>query len=132
MRKLLYAMKEIRKGQLADAKAAPERLAEVDAKFSFLDNSLMGVMEGGASEHFMEVMTSADFTYAIQEFVQRQALPGYQRKTFAFWPLVEPDVLPNYLPVTRYPHRAGVDDLEYVGEQAPARPGSGDDAHKRQ
>jgi len=132
MRKLLYAMKEIRKGQLSDANATPERLAEVDAKFSFLDNSLAGVMEGGASEQFMEVMTSADFTHAITEFVQRQALPGYTRKTFAFEPLVKPDTLPNYLPVSRYQNRAGVDDLEFVGEKAPARPGSVDDATLRQ
>jgi len=132
MRKLLYAMKEIRKGQLTDAQATPERLAEVDAKFSFLDNQLGGVMANGAGEQFIEVMTSADFTHAIQEFVQRQALPGYQRKTFAFEPLVKPDVLPNYLPVSRYQNRAGVDDLEFVGEKAQARPGSVDDATLRQ
>lgn len=132
MRKLLYAMKEIRKGQLSDAKATPERLAEVDEKFAFLDNNLVGASVSGATERFMEVMTSADFTYAIQEFVQRKALPGYTRKVFNFEPLVKPDVLPNYLPVTRYQNRAGVDDLEYVGEKGQARPGSVDDATKRQ
>lgn len=130
MRKLLYAMKEIRKAQLTGA--TPERLAEVDSKFAFLDNNLVGAMESGAPERFIEVMTSADFTYAIQEFVQRKALPGYTRKVFAFEPLVKPDVLPNYLPVTRYQNRAGVDDLEFVGEKAQARPGSVDDGTKRQ
>ena len=76
MRKLLYAMKEIRKAQLTGA--TPERLAEVDSKFQFLDANLSGAFSTGATpEQFIEVMTSGDFTYAIQEFVQRKALPGY-------------------------------------------------------
>jgi len=138
MRRLVAMMKDIRKDGLTRAYLArnetvpQERLAEVDSKFKFLDDNLNGVMADGASERFMEVMTSADFTYAIQEFVQRKALPGYQRKVFNFEPLVKPDTLPNYLPVTRYQNRAGVDDLEYVGEKAQARPGSVDDATKRQ
>jgi hypothetical protein len=77
-------------------------------------------------------MTSADFTYAIQEFVQRQMVPGYQEKMFDFELLVKPDTLPNFMTVTRYQKRAGLDDLEYVGEKGEARPGSVVDATKRQ
>lgn len=132
MRKLIYALKELRKGQLSDAGAQADRLQESDALFSVLDNMLDGIKPTDTNNKLAEVMTSADFTYAIQEFVQRQALPGYQRKGFNFEPLVKMDVLPNYLPVTRYQNRAGVDDLEYIGEKAPARPGSVDDAYKRQ
>jgi len=137
MRKILYALKELRKGQLSDS-ATPEhpisteRLAEVEDKFAFLDGELNGIKPTGTNERLMEVMTSGDFTYAIQEFVQRAAQPGYQRMGFAFEPLVKMETVPNYLLVTRYQNRAGVDDLEYVGEKAPARPGSVDDATKRQ
>jgi len=131
MRRLLAAMRDIRKNQLTGA--APERLAEVDDKFRYLDANLNGAFAtGDTPEKLMEVMTSGDFTYAIQEFVQRKALPGYQRKVFAFEPLVKLDTVPNYLPVTRYQNRAGVDDLELVTEKGQARPGSVDDATKRQ
>jgi hypothetical protein len=76
-------------------------------------------------------MTSADFAYAIQEFVQRQMVPGYQEKTFNFEPFIKPDTTPNYLPVTRYQQRSGLDDLEYVGVKGEALPGSVEDAYKR-
>ena len=133
MRRILYAMSEIRKHQLSERKVSAERLAKVDQLFAELDSRLSlsrGI--GETTEVFEEVMTSGDFTYAILEFVQREAWPGYQRKVFNFEPLVKMDNVPNFLPVTRYQNRAGVDDLEYVGEKGQARPGSVDDATKRQ
>jgi hypothetical protein len=107
-------------------------LAEVDDKFGFFDRELSGITPTGTNEALREVMISADFTYAIQEFVQRKMWAAYQEQDFMFEPLVVPDTLPNYLPVTRYLDQAGVDDLEYMGEKAPPRPGSVDDALKRQ
>jgi len=132
MRKLVYAMKELRKGQLSDAGAPSQRLSEVDEMFAVLDRELDGIKPTGTNAQLREVMISADFTYAIQEFVQRLALPAYEEKQFAFEPLVWADVLPNYLPVNRYQMRAGLDDLEYIGEKGQARPGSVVDATKRQ
>ena len=70
------------------------------------------------------------FTYAVQEFVQRQMVPAYERKRFDFEPFVKPDTAPNFLEVTRYQKRAGLDDLEYVPEKAEPRPGSVVDATK--
>ena len=125
-------MQEIRKGQLEDQKATPERLAEVDQMYNWLDQELSGIKPTSNNERLAEVMTSGDFTYAIQEFVQRKALPGYQRMAFAFEPLVKMDTLPNYMLVNRYQNRGSLDDLEYVGEKGQARPGSVDDATKRQ
>jgi len=125
-------LKELRREQLSQRKAPDERIAEVGAAFDALDNALDGIRRQGESEVVAEVMTSADFTYAIQEFVQRKALPGYQRMAFPFEPIVKPDNnLPNYMEVTRYQNRGGLDDLEYVGEKAPARAGSVLDATKR-
>ena len=132
MRKIVYAMSELRKGQLSDAGASPQRLAEVEEMFRALDRELDGIKPTGTNAVLQEVMISADFTYAIQEFVQRMAFPAYQEKQFAFEPLVKPDTLPNYLLVSRYQQRAGLDDLEYVAEKGQARPGSVVDATKRQ
>ncbi len=142
MRKIIYILNEVRKSQLADRfkaagtarESADTRIAEVEAAFGAMDYALDGIRRGGSmdSETLTEVMTSGDFTYAIQEFVQRKSLPGYQRMEFVFEPLVKTEFnLPNYMEVARYQNRAGVDDLEYVGEKAPARPGSVDDAVKR-
>ena len=69
MRKIVYAMSELRKGQLADAGASPERLAEVESMFNVLDRELDGIKPSGSNGALREVMISADFTYAIQEFV---------------------------------------------------------------
>jgi len=132
MRKITYMLSELRKGQLSRRKAPDERIAEVDAAFNAFDNALDGIHREGDDALVREVMTSADFTYAIEEFVQRKSLPGYQRMAFEFEPLVKMENnLPNYLEVTRYQNRCGVDDLEYVGEKAPARAGSVQDATKR-
>jgi len=124
-------MMRIRQDQLADRKAPDKRISECGDMFKMLDHELSGIKPTSTNEGLREVMTSADFTYAIEEFVQRQALPGYQRMEFPFEPLIRPDTLPNYLAVNRYQMRAGVDDLEYVGEKGQARPGSVDDATKR-
>jgi hypothetical protein len=142
MRRILYALSEIRKGQLKDmaekhpdselAAKLDERHAQVHAMFQELDRGLSGISAVSNTEPLEEVMTSADFTYAIQEFVSRLALPGYQRKRFEFEPLVWDDTLPNYLTVSRYQRRAGIEDLEYVGEKGTPRPGSVVDATKRQ
>jgi hypothetical protein len=141
MRKIIYALQEIRKSQLAAmAEAQPDKrghfdklIAETGDKFSFLDHALGGVGRTTSNEQLQEVMTSGDFTYAIQEFVQRMAHPGYLDMRFPFEPLVKQESnLPNYLPVTRYQNRAGLDDLELVLEKGQARPGYVTDATKRQ
>jgi len=140
MRKIVYAMQELRASQLRQAALdKPEqaqlyenKIAEVRDMFRVLDHELSGIAPNGTNATLQEVMTSADFTYAIQEFVQRKALPGYQEMMFNFEPLVFNDTLPNYLLVSRYQRRAGTDDLEYVGEKGQARPGSVVDATKRQ
>jgi hypothetical protein len=100
--------------------------------YRFFDYGLSGIKPTDVGTPLEEVMTSADFTYAIQEFVQRQMVPGYERKAFAFEPLVKPDTLPNFMTVTRYQNRCGVEDLEYVGEKGEPRPGHVADATKRQ
>jgi hypothetical protein len=118
--------------QLQEMKAPEKAVAEVAEKFAWIDRQMDGIGAVSSNERLAEVMTSADFTYAIQEFVQRKSLPGYERKRFMFEPLVYNDTVPNFLPVTRYQNRCGVDDLEYVGEKGQARPGSVQDATKRQ
>lgn len=132
MRKVIYAMMETRKLQLERQNAPPARFQEVEEKFAYLDSQLSGVGKFGTNEQLQEVMTSGDFTYAIQEFVRRKMWASYQQQAFPFEPLVKPDVLPNYLPVTRYLDQAGVDDLEYIGEKGQPRPGYVSDATKRQ
>jgi len=132
MRKVLYMLGRIRQDQLREAKAPDKAIAEVGDKFAWMDKQMNGFGAVNNNEKLAEVMTSGDFTYAVMEFVQRQMLPGYERKGFAFEPLVKQDTVPNFLPVTRYQNRCGVDDLEYVGEKGQARPGSVQDATKRQ
>lgn len=144
MRRTIHALREYRKASIQKQsfphpEALAKRLKEVDQMFEFIDANLSGIMFNSntgavqdAPTKLAEVMVSADFTYAIMEFVQRQLMPGYQRRAFNFEPLVFNDTVPNFLPVSRYQKRAGVDDLEYVGEKGEARPGSVDDATKRQ
>lgn len=132
MRKITYMLSELRKDQLTRRKASNERIAEVGAAFTAFDHALDGIHREGDNELVREVMTSADFTYAIEEFVQRKSLPGYQRMAFPFEPLVKVENnLPNYMKVDRYQNRCGVEDLEYVGQKGPARAGSVADATKR-
>lgn len=138
MRRIVSLLKEYRRAQLSAIGAGNEKLAEVGRMFDFMDSALNGVQVSenggfdGPESRLSEVMTSADFTYALGEFVQRQMVPAYTRKRFNFEPLVKPDTLPNFMSVTRYQKRAGVDDLEYVAEKGEARPGSVVDATKKQ
>ena len=145
-RRILRAMAEIYKGELADkfektnAKASaivcpPEavnkRLAEVDQSIEAIDQQLDGMTPTSTNNDLRETMTSADFPYAITSYVSRLAIPGYEKKAFAFEPLVWNDVLTNFLPHNRYQHRDSIDDLELVVEKGRARPGSKDDATPR-
>jgi len=132
MRRIVSMLSEIRKLQLEKVGAPEERFQEVDNMYRFMDRSLSGINYDGPETQLSEVMTSADFTHAIQEFVQRQMIPGYLVKQFAFEPLVKTDTTPNFMPVTRYQNRSSLDDLEYVPEKGQARPGSVADATVRQ
>ena len=137
MRQVLSMLADIRQLQLEKYKAPADRVATMKEMYHFFDNALSGVMLNeagfdGPETKLQEVMTTADFTYAITEFVQRQMVPGYAVKGFAFEPLVKPDTTPNFLPVNRYQKRAGVDNLEYVTEKGETRPGYVQDAVKRQ
>lgn len=139
MRTITYAMMRIRQDQIEQAaqagaisaQLAEKQVAEVGDKFRFLDHELSGIKPTSTNAALAEVMTSGDFTYAIQEFVQRKALPGYKALGFAFEPLVKMDTLPNYLAVNRYQDRGSLDDLEFVGEKSQPRAGLRDDAVKR-
>jgi len=146
-RKLLRAMAELYKDDISlEAKQAngaagqvvysPEvvskRLAEVDLLFESIDAGLNGITSTSTNNVLLrETMTSADFPNAITSYVNRLAIPGYQKKMFNFEPLVWVDTLQNFLTHDRYQHRDSVDDLELVLEKGRARPGSKDDATKR-
>jgi len=143
MRKIIYLLAETRRRQLERHKASlaernqptelvDRKIGEVGDMFKLLDSSLSNATPTSTNSVVSEVMTSADFTYAIQEFVQREALPGYQQMQFGFEPLVRPDTVVNFLPHTRYQRRAGLDDLEWVGEKDRPLAGNYDDATKRQ
>lgn len=139
MRTIIEAMKLIRQNQISQAakagalsvELAEKQIAEVADKFNFLDRELSGIKPTGTHSRLGEVMTSGDFTYAIEEFVQRKAVPGYKAMGFAFEPLVKMDTLPNYQSVNRYQDRNSLDDLEFVGEKSQARAGLRSDAVKR-
>ena len=131
MRRIMHMLSEIRQLQLEKVGADATRLNEVADKFRWFDNQLSGISRH-AGNKVEEVMTSADFRYAIGEFVQRQMLPAYKAKRFEFEQFIKPDVTPNWLAVTRLQRRAQLDDLEYVGSKGTARPGSVVDATKRQ
>jgi len=117
-------------------KWAPEkvngRLQEVRDRLALIDAALSGISPTSPNNVLVqETMTSGDFTNAIQSFVNRLSIPGYQKKNFAFEPLVWNDTLTNFLTHDRYQHRDSIDDLELVGEKGRARPGSKDDATHR-
>ena len=131
MRRIMHMLSEIRQLQLEKVGADSVRLSEVADKFRWFDSELSGVRRH-TSNRVEEVMTSADFAYAIEEFVQRQMFPAYRMKRFEFEQFVKPDTTPNWLAVTRYQRRAQLDDLEYIPEKAGPRPGSVVDATKRQ
>ena len=128
MRRILSMLSDIRQHQLSERGAPNERLAEVADMFRYMDDQMSGITPTGTNERLAETLMSQDFTYAIMEFVNRLMVPGYERKRFAFEPLVWDDTLVNFLPHTRYQRRSGFDDLEYVGQKAAARAGSWPDA----
>jgi hypothetical protein len=138
MRRTLSLLSEYRKERLKKSNAAPKRLAEVDELYRHFDMLLSGVTLNevggfdGPESALGEVMTTADFTNAMGDFVQRQMWPAYTQKRFEFEQFVKPDTTPNYQNVTRKQNRAGVDDLEWVGDKGTARPGSVDDSVNRQ
>jgi len=121
MRRILSMLCDIRKLQLTASGATNKRLGETTDYFRYTDDVLSGV---APAEKFAEVMTFADFPTAFGDWVQRQMVPGYTVKRFDFEQFVKPDVTPNYQFVTRKQKRAGLEDLEYVGEKGEARPGS--------
>jgi len=132
MRKFLSLLADIRKAQLSERGASGERLGKVDVLFREMDRQLDWREPPAENEQLAETLVSADFPYALEEYVNREMVAGYQRKGFAFEPLVYNDTLSNFLPHTRYQNRCGFDDLEYVGQKGQARPGSIQDATKRQ
>ncbi len=143
MRRIMNVFKEYHKISLQkfnwpNATTLNKKLLEIDQMYTFIDNNLSGVMFGNRGNiqdidgPLQEVMTSADFSFAIMEFVDRKLWPGYTQQEFQFEQLVFMDTVTNFLPVTRYQSRAELDDLEYVGSKGEARPGSKDDAVKRQ
>ena len=132
MRKFLSLLADVRKGQLSERGASAERLAKVDVLFREMDRQLDWREPPAENEQLAETLVSADFPYALEEYVNREMVAGYQRKGFVFEPLVYMDTLSNFLPHTRYQNRCGFDDLEYVGQKGQARPGSIQDATKRQ
>ena len=137
MRKVLSLLSEVRAESLSQAGASDERVKEARDLFTAMDNGMSGIpMTGNSFDNpeskLLETMTSADFQYAIGEFIQRRIIPSYKRKVFNFEPLVKMETVPNFMEVTRYQNRQGVDDLEYIGEKGIARAGSHADATKRQ
>jgi len=136
MRHIVGTMMDLATLRLEES-GQPQRISEVRDMFGAFDLALNGVRTVGRGYEgpeslITEVMTTADFTYALGEFVQRQIIPGYQQKRFEFEPLIKEDRLPNYMVATRYQRRSELDDLEYVGEKGEARPGSVNDATPRE
>ena len=138
MRRILNALLDTRVIQLQRRDRDHPRITEIQEMFDFFDRALNGVtLDGvGRFEHaepkLQEVMISADFTFAIQEFVQRRMHGAYTTRQFDFEQFLSMDTVPNFMPVTRYQNRSELDELEYVGQKATARPGSVRDATKRQ
>ncbi len=131
MRTILRVINEVWKAELADAGAPDTRIQESDDYFQNLD-TLMGRAGSSAGNALLyEAMTTGDFTNALGTFVQVKAWEGYNKKNFAFEPLVKPDTLPNFQSVTRLQRRQGLNDLEYVGEKGQARAGEYPDAVSR-
>lgn len=133
MREIMQTMMELRAERMIQQGFPNRRIEEMRQMFRFADRSMSGVSDVSLiSGPLEEVMTSRDFTYAIMDFTARLMWPAYQEQQFAFEPLVKPDTTQNFLPHIRYQNRGGLDDLEYVGTKAPARPGSVDDADRKQ
>lgn len=133
MRKIMGLMSELRAERMTAQGYSNERIREMRDMFRHADGLMSGVSDRtGMPGPLEEIMTSRDFEYAIMDFTSRLMWPAYQIKRFEFEPLVKPDTLQNFLPHLRYQDRGSLDDLEYVGAKAPPRPGSIDDADRKQ
>ena len=131
MRHILNLMLDIRKHQLSKRSAPSDRVARAVQMFEYMDNEMSGFSSLNSNEILQEALVSQDFTFAIMEFVNRLAIPGYQQRLFNFEPLIFTDRVQNFLPHYRYQNRNGFDDLEYVGTRGRSRTGGIDDATKR-
>jgi len=131
MRTILRVFNDLWKAELAEAGARDTRIQECDDYFHNFDNLLGSNGSLASNTLLQEAMTTGDFANALGTFVQVEAWKGYDRKVFAFEPLVKPDTLPNFQQVTRLQRRQGLDDLEYVGEKGQARAGEYPDAVSR-
>lgn len=132
MRTILQVLNKTWKAELAEAGAPDKRIQECDDYFRHFDTLLNSNGSAASATLLHEAMTTGDFANALGTFVQVEAWEGYQRKAFAFEPLVKPDTLPNFQQVTRLQRRQGLDDLEYVGEKGQARAGEYPDAVSRE
>jgi hypothetical protein len=131
MRTIISLMAEYRQKQLEARGAPPARVQQMREMFACLDNGLSAVPVAGFDDELQEVMTSGDFTHALQTFVQRQMLPAYEAKRFNFERFMWQRTVPNFMQVDDYQKRSFGDDLEMVGEKGQARPGSDEDATQR-
>lgn len=132
MRRILALMSEYQQETLRIVhNALPERLAETESYFRHLDDSISGLKPTSTGNDVAETMTAADFPQALGTFVSRMLVPGYTRKRFDFEQFVKIRPVTNYMPHTDYQSRAGLDDLEWVGEKGEARAGSAVDATPR-
>jgi len=131
MRQILKLMLDIRKHQLSKRGLQADRMAQTTRMFEYLDTEMSGFSSLNSNDVLQEALVSQDFTFAIMEFVNRLAIPGYQQRLFNFEPLVYVDRVQNFLPHYRYQNRNGFDDLEYVGTRGRSRTGGIDDATKR-
>jgi len=132
MRKILALMSEYRQEQLRVMEGAtPERIAETGDYFRHLDDCISGLKPTSAGTDVAETMHAADFPQALGTFVSRQLVPGYTRKRFDYEQFVKTRPVSNYNPHTDYQSRAGLDDMEWMGEKGEARAGSVVDAVAR-
>lgn len=131
MRRIIAILRDYRLAEVEARGGGTQQLAEIGGRFARLDDALSAVPVSGVTDGLVEVMTSGDFTNAIQTFVSRQMLPGYQARGFNFEPFMYNDTLPNFMTVQRHQRRQFSDDLEHVGEKGTARPGSVVDSTRR-
>lgn len=137
MRQILSLMRDFRLAELdhqakiRKSRLAPEHERRVRYMFEVLDAGLNSVAFDGGGDEFREVMTSGDFTNAIQTFVMRQMVPAYEAKRFDFERFIKPRPVTNFLYHQDHQRRSFSDDLEAVGSKGKARPGSVDDSTRR-
>jgi len=131
MRSILRVFNDLRKEELSKLGAPDKRIQECDDYFNYLDNTMGGAGPAGSTGLMSEAMTTGDFANALGTFVDVEVWEAYEKKNFAFEPLVKPAVLPNFQEVTKLQRRQGLNDLEYTPSKAPARAGEFPDAVSR-